>query len=286
MDPENYQPLFYMALVYRKMGDWEKSQRLINRVIEFNPQEALYLTNIGLSYTYLHDFDSALIYHQKAIDINSEGPAPYINKIQTLLLKYGNTSEANAVLDSAIRKTHGNLREYKIILDIYDGKYTDAINEIAKSDYADFTTKGNKYLYLANIYNLLNKSGVAEKYYDSAMVILDLELSKDSTNYLIHSYLGIANAGKGNEDKAIIEGKKAVELSVENKNKMDESDMIVNLALIYTMLGKYDDAFSNIEVSLKNPSLLSVKLLQIDPSWKPLLTRPEFNTILRKYSKN
>ena len=48
-EPENYQPLFYMALVYRKTGDWGKSQNLISRVILQNPQVALFLTNIGKS---------------------------------------------------------------------------------------------------------------------------------------------------------------------------------------------------------------------------------------------
>ena len=32
-DPENYQPLFYMALVYRVMGDWDKVHSLIDRVM-------------------------------------------------------------------------------------------------------------------------------------------------------------------------------------------------------------------------------------------------------------
>ncbi len=83
-----------MALVYRRMGDWGKSQSLISRVIRQNPQVPLFLTNIGLSYAYLHKFDSALIYHQNAIDVLPSWAAPYENKIETILLKDGNTSKA------------------------------------------------------------------------------------------------------------------------------------------------------------------------------------------------
>ncbi len=43
MDPGNYQPPFYMAMVYRKMGDWKQSQDLIRKVIEKDPQDALAL---------------------------------------------------------------------------------------------------------------------------------------------------------------------------------------------------------------------------------------------------
>ena len=52
-DPENYQPLFYMAMVYRAMGDWENAHTIINRVIKLNPKEPLYLTNIGICFDYV-----------------------------------------------------------------------------------------------------------------------------------------------------------------------------------------------------------------------------------------
>ena len=284
-DPENYQPLFYMALVYRQMGDWEMSQSLINRVIAFNPQEPLYLTNIGLSFDYLHKYDSALIYHQKAINVNPGWSASYLNKIETLVLKYGNTAEAHAELDSLTMNTNGNHMEIKILLDLYDGKYNDAFSDADKTGPGDFNIKGNKYLYLARISSLLNNPKNASKYYDAALAILDIDLSKDSTKADIHSLIGIANAGKGNKAEAIAEGKKAIELAVLHKDKREECEMILNLAKIYTLVGLYDDALYNIEYSLKNPSLLSVKLLQIDPVWKPLIDRPEFKTMLSKYSK-
>ena len=42
----------------------------------------------------------------------------------------------------------------------------------------DFDIKGNKYLILAEISNLLNKTDDSGKYYDSALVALNFELSQ------------------------------------------------------------------------------------------------------------
>ena len=285
MDPEDYQPLFYMALVYRRMGEWDKSLELIRKVVSLNPQEPLYLTNIGLSYVYMHDFDSALIYHQKAIEIRPEWSGPYLNKIQTILLKNGNTSTAQSVLDSAVTMTGENLTEYEIILDIYSHRYDGALDRTLKSDHNDFAIRGSKYLYLANIYNLLNEPDIAVNYYDSAVVELKQELVRDSTVSFFHSYLGLAWAGIGDEEKAIAEGKKAIALAAENKNMMEVSDMKVSLALIYTMLGKYEEAIKYVEEALENPSNFSIKLMQIDPSWKPLLDQPDLKNIIKKYNK-
>ena len=284
-DPENYQPSFYMAMVYRAMGEWEKVHTLTNKVIKFNLQEPLYLTNIGSSFDYLHLFDSALIYHQKAINADPEWSASYNNKIESLFNKYGNTIAARSLLDSAIRNTHQNYNETKITIDIFEGKYSEAFSVAFKSSPDDFVPGGIRYIYLAKISNLLNKKVDAERYYDSALVDLNLDLTTNKNKSNIHSLIGIAYAGKGIKDKAIAEGKKAIELTLEDKNKMKESDMSVMLAQIYTMLGLFDDALYNIEYSLKNPSNFSTKLLQLDPVWKPLYKKPEYQLLIKKYSE-
>jgi tetratricopeptide (TPR) repeat protein len=281
-DPANYQPVFYMALVYRGMGDWKMSQSYINKVILLNPKEPLFLTNIGLSYNYLHKNDSALIFHQKAIDIDPGWSASYLNKIESYFLLYGNTKEARLLLDSLTGRTKEEHIEIKILMDIYDGKYNDAFDKALNARSEDFNIKGKKYLHLGRISTLLNNPINADKYYQNALADLESDLSGDSSNAEIHSLIGIAYAGTGNKEKAVAEGKKAIELTV--LDKMLESDMRLAMAKIYTMAGLYDEAMQNIEFLLDNPSLLSAKLLQVDPVWKPLLNYPKFKALLEKYS--
>jgi tetratricopeptide (TPR) repeat protein len=57
------------------------------------------------------------------------------------------------------------------------------------------------------------------------------------------------------------------------------------LAQIYSMIGEYDKAIELLEELLKNPSDISIKLLQIDPVWKPLQNKTGFKELLIKYSK-
>jgi tetratricopeptide (TPR) repeat protein len=281
-DPENYQPLFYMALVYRGMGDWEMSQSYMNKVILLNPKEPLFLTNIGLSYNYLHKNDSALIFHQKAIDIDPDWSASYLNKIDTYFLLYGRTKEARLLLDSLTGRTKEDQVEIRILMDMYDAKFNDAFAKAYNAGSEDFNIKGKKYLYLASISTLLNNQKDADKFYRNALADLNSDLSGDSSNAEIHSLIGIAYAGEGNKEKAIAEGKKAIELTV--LDKMLESDMRLVMAKIYTMVGLYAEALQNIEYLLDNPSLLSAELLQADPVWYPLLNYPEFKALLEKYS--
>jgi tetratricopeptide (TPR) repeat protein len=283
MDPENYQPLYYKALVYRKMGKWNESMDLIHKVLKFNPQEALFLTNIGLSYDYTHNYDSALIFHQKAIDLVPGWTAGYKNKIQTLLLKDGKTPEARSVLEEAIIKTGENMIEYSILLDIYEKKYTEALAKVTRSKPFDFGNDSKWYLVLARLYSLLNNIPESIKYYDSAAVKLSLVMGKYPSMCELHSLAGIAYAGLGAKSKAIAEGEKAITLA--EKSKVDEVDMKLYLAQILTMVGDFDNAIISIAYLLNNESYLSEKILMIDPVWMPLMSQPEFKNRIRKYSK-
>jgi TolB-like protein/Tfp pilus assembly protein PilF len=282
-DPEDYQPLFYMAMVYRKMGDWGKSQSLISRVIRQNPQVPLFLTNIGLSYSYLHKFDSALIYHQKAIDIMPQWRSPYVNMIDALILKEGTTTKARVVLESASKNTGQRLQDIRILLDIYDGKLKNALNETYDSQPGDFKFKGERYLSMANINSLLNNMKTARIYYDSALVSF-YSAGKAEKDAVIRGLISIALAGMGNKDKAIEEVKAASDMAT--KNVTEESDIKVIQAQVFTMVGDYNNAIINIEYLLDNPSLFSVKLMKLDPVWKPLLNINEVISLIKKYQTN
>lgn len=282
-DPENYQPLFYMAMVYRAMGNWKQVQLLLKKVIRSNLQDPLVLTNIGLSYEYLHNFDSALIYHQKAIDVNPDWGAAYMNKFGSLLLKYGNTLEARSLLNQIEKNSSEKHTEDQIILDMYDGRYLDALSKATYAKPEDFAFKGVQFMHMANASILLNDNSNADNYFSIAVEDFYHDMKDCTNDASLHSYLGLALAGKGNDKEAVKEGKKAVELARKDKNKILEREMILNLAELYTKLGMYKEAFDMIEDSLKNPSLFSVKMLKLDPAWKPLLNRPELKTIVAKY---
>ncbi len=282
-DPENYQPLFYMAMVNKVMGNWKKMHSLLNTVIKADPQDPLVLTNIGLSYEYLHNFDSAMIYHQKAISVNPAFSAAYFNKFGTLVLT-GKITEARSVLDYIAKNSGENQIDDRIQLDLYEGKYYEALSKAKISKSNDFTYKSGRFLCLGNICLLLNDKHNADKYFGNAIDELKVELRSDSTNSKIHGLLGLAMAGKGNNE-AIHEGEKAISLARTNSNKLLETEMIINLAEIYTKIGMYKEASELIDEKLREPSFFSVNMLKLDPVWKPLMSTQEIKKIIAKYDK-
>jgi TolB-like protein/Tfp pilus assembly protein PilF len=282
-DPENYFPRFYMAMVNRAMGNWKEVKSLLNTVIKEEPHDPLVLTNIGLSFEYLHNFDSAMIYHQKAISVNPAFSAAYFNKFSTLLLT-GKVAEARSVLDLMAKNSTINQVENRIQLDLLDGKYFEALTKAKISKSNDFTSKCGRSMCLGNISLLLNDKMSADKYFRNAIDELNLELKTDTADANIHGLIGLAMAGIGNSE-ALKEGEKAIAIARTNNNKILETDMIINLAEIYTKLGMFKEASELIDEKLRDPSFFSVKMLQLDPVWKPLMSSQEIKKIIAKYDK-
>jgi tetratricopeptide (TPR) repeat protein len=274
-DPGSYKPLFYQALAYRRLGNWDECMRLIDKVIKMNPREALFLTNIGMTYAIMHKFDSAIIFHQRAIDIIPSWSAGYKNKFDAMIYKNGLTSEARNLIEEAIEKTGNKMTEYRIRLKIYEKDYPEALAIASKSDPADFEVTGNKYIYLAIISTALKNSINTLKYYDSARVDLTRILEKNPKNYFSHILLGLAYAGLGDRKNAIDEAEKSINLA-HAVNCSDENEAKLIFAQIHVTLGNYEDAYSKVAFLLKNPSYFSKKLLQLDPIWKPLIDQRDF----------
>ena len=101
----------------------------------------------------------------------------------------------------------------------------------------------------------------------------------------MYSSLGIVYAGLGLNDRAISAGEKALKLLPVSKETYRGVVLVEDLAMIYVMVGKYDDAIRQIKYLLSIPGLLSTKILELDPRWAPLRNLPEFKKIMKSYSE-
>jgi len=141
-----------------------------------------------------------------------------------------------------------------------------------------------KYLYNATIYGLLKRPGLQHSYYDSARIFLEKRIIDFPEDHRLYSSLGIAYAGLGLDKKAISAGEKAVKMLPVSKEAYRGVFLVEDLALTYVMVGKYDEAISQLDYLLSIPGLLSIKILELDPRWSPLRNLPEFIKMKESHS--
>lgn len=280
LSPASYQPPFYLAMVYRKMGNWARSQELIRKVIDEDPRDALVLLNIGISYSYMHSFDTAISFFQKATEAMPYWSGPYTSLLETWIMKDGNTIRAREVLDTLIARTGEKHQYYRVMLDFYDRKYNAALLKLMDSEDADFGFPGLRYLLTGMVSGFTGNAEMTQRYYDSALVLYKQIVMNNPEDYYSHSSRGLAFAGLGNKTEAEIAGETAVKLA--GNDNLVKTDMIANLAKIYAINGDKANAVREIKYLLSNPSWFSTGILAVDPTWGSLAKEPEIRSLIRK----
>ncbi|MCH7879022.1 MAG: hypothetical protein IH914_06900 [candidate division Zixibacteria bacterium] len=76
----------------------------------------------------------------------------------------------------------------------------------------------------------------------------------------------------------------AVERLPTSRDTFDALFLILNYAEVLLLFGEYDQAIDQLESLLLIPGFISEPYLRIDPLWKPLWGRKNFEALLQKVS--
>jgi tetratricopeptide (TPR) repeat protein len=262
------------------------------KAVELNPGRSDIAFNAGETFNLLRNYSKAEEYYNMSIMLQPDLGLSYVDLSRMYLTWEGDTRKAREVLGNAARNNKAYISDSLIIetnflIDIYEGKYEEALKDISllKNDVVqDQGYFRPKYLYNATIYGLMNRHELEHACYDSARFFLERRIVNTPDDPRLVSSLGIVYAGLGLDEKAISEGEKAIKLLPVSKEAWKGVYLVEDLALIYVMVGKYDDAIKQINYLLSIPGLLSTKILELDPRWAPLRNLPEFKKMMESYS--
>jgi serine/threonine-protein kinase len=290
--PKNSEAIHYSAAVHRRAGNWEMAKSEYEKTIELNPGRSDLAEDAGATFDLLRNYSKAEGYYNMSIMLQPDWVAGYVDLSRMYLKWEGDTRKAREILGNAARNNKNSISDSLIIetyflIDIYEGKYEEALKDISLYKYDVIQSQDYfrpNYLYNATIYGLMNKPELEHACYDSARIFIEHKMVKMTDDSRLFSSLGVVYAGLGLKEIAIKEGKRGVELMPINKEAYGGVFRAEDLALIYVMVGKYDDAIRQIKYLLSIPGLLTTKVLELDPRWAPLRNQPEFKKMMESYS--
>ncbi len=290
-NPNNAECILYIASVYRRMGNWEKAEEEFYRAWKNDPKNSRILSNLAETYYLLSKYSEAIDITNKAISVSPEFTNLYRRLIHIYLKWKGDIKEGRKVLEQASYIVHPSsnpvLAEAAVMMDIYEGKYQNAINYLNSLNFEAFEEQfyfHPKYLFYALIYDYMADSVKAAQYYNLSLHILEDKINNAPSDSRFYSSLGICYAGLGQKDNAIAAGKKGSELMTIEKEAYRGYYRLMELAQIYVMVGEYQLAIDQLDFLLSVPGKLSPQLLQLETRWKPLWDLPEFQELIDKYS--
>jgi non-specific serine/threonine protein kinase len=277
--PNDSRILEATAYIWRRQGKFEAAADRMKEAFELSPQEAQLPWEIGGTYRILRRYAEADRYYDLSISLAPDKQEGYRNKAGNYISWLGDTKRARDVLEKMPGESR-DVQQWLLDLWRFERNYQPIL------DFASSASEPSAWLFLlaARAHQLMGKPELAHASYDSARSILERTLDVNPDDHDVHSRLGRAYAGLGLMEDAIREGKRAVELFPISKDAFSGPSPILNLAVIYTMVGEYDAALDEIEYLLSIPSGWSVQDLRLDPIWDPLRAHPRYEALLEKYA--
>ena len=141
----------------------------------------------------------------------------------------------------------------------------------------------DKYAAFAYIYYLFDDTSKCHQFADSSLIVLNKLVSEFPNDPRYHSALGLVYALSGKRNEAISSANRAIDLFPISMDAMDGPIYIHNLAWIYTIVGEYEKAISQLDYLLSIPAGmdLSRAMLKIDPKWDRLRDNPKFQELIK-----
>jgi predicted Zn-dependent protease len=133
------------------------------------------------------------------------------------------------------------------------------------------------------VQRLAGQDDLARRAFEAARLDLEQRVRRYPDNEWLHSLLGMAYAGLGRSMDAVREARLGCELMPASKDAMRAHHHVEELARVYTMVGRKDEAIVQLDDLLARSGLWTPHLLRLDPRWDPLRSDPRFQALLTKY---
>lgn len=288
-EPNNTYTMGAIAFVERRQGKFEDSVKHFKMAIELDPRNPDMYTEIGSTLGRMRRYQEAETYFDKGIQLGPQQVYIYGMKRHNILLWKGNLVECRKILEAMPQKEPAFYNSFWLSQEIVERKYEAALDRLNRTTIEVFQEEANftpKSLMRADIFSYMKKDALAHSEYEKAAIFLESQVKERPENAAVFAALGKAYAGLGRKEDAIREGKKAMEMLPLSEDPFMGPRYIVDMAVIHTMLGDYEQALNEIEKVFSIPFGFSVKSLMLDPRWDPLRSHPRYKQIITKYSSS
>ncbi|HSD63163.1 MAG TPA: protein kinase [Ignavibacteriaceae bacterium] len=288
LQPNNADAMHNISYSYWKKGEFNLAKQCEIKSMQLDPLNARYPQEFGNQYHERRDYITAEIYLKKAIELSPNTSGYYINLAQNYIDWKGNTKLAwqlvKNVTDDEYLEFSPNIFIY---LNILDRNYKEALKQLLSSK-REYENNGRSYIpndqMIALVYRFMGKYDLSRKYFDSSRVKLEKIMINLPEDFRFYVSLGICYAGLGEKEMALSEINKGIQLYIHGIVDEKNYQRKIYLAQVYTLLGDYENAFSQIDFLLSNPTGFSVNKLKLDPLYDPLRNLQGYKEMINKYS--
>jgi eukaryotic-like serine/threonine-protein kinase len=272
----------WRGFIKRRQGQWEESIVELQRAERLNPRSAAGYLDVGDSFLYLRRYADALAYYDKSLALN---PGSINTTLQKALAYLSQTGDREGMQRLMPDLTQGvapiggptGILGLAELAPLLSRDQQSLLLRLTPDAFSGDTA--SLALAKAMVLRAWERGTRARAEFNLARSVLERHLVERPDDYIFLAEHGLTLAGLGLAEEAIRQGKRAVEVRSTSRDAVDGPLMVANLARIYTMIGRDNDAIDQLEAVLSRPGPLSPGWLGADPFWAPLRGNPRFGRL-------
>lgn len=286
VDPNNSGVEEIAASIFRRQGGWSEAIRHFERALALNPRRGSLHYHLGATLGMCRRYAEAETQFQQALLLQPQGQI-FAGRANYALWS-GRAELARSTLEEARRTGHRHpmLSHGRFQLEMWSGRPEMALAGLAEEPQEALDWQWwylPKALLQAQALGLQGRTAEARHQYELARQVLEEKSRSDPKDDRFPGALGIACAGLDRPEEAMAAGRKALALLPLQKDVFREVNRRADLARIYAMVGRHEDALKELDGLLTIPSHFTVHALKHDPAWAPLRGARGYQDLLRKH---
>jgi serine/threonine protein kinase/tetratricopeptide (TPR) repeat protein len=273
--------------IQRRQGKQEEAVRSLERAIDLDPRNSFTLQQIALSYRHLRRFTEEKSVLDRALAVEPNDLDTKLERAAVDFYWKADPRPLHQMVDS-IRATNPgaaqDIADFWLIYALAERNAVAAKNAvIAGGEDPPFTDEA------VTFSRRFMESVIARMTKDDAGAHAAFTAAREEQQKVIEaneSYgpplcvLGLIDAGLGQKEEALREGRRAVELLPVGKDPINGITMIKYFAVIAAWVGDKDLACEQLAIAIRPPSRLTYGELKLLPFWDPLRGDPRFEQIV------
>lgn len=270
----------------RREGRWAESLQNLERAAELDPRNSKVLNDLSVLYDLLRRYDDKEKLYDRAIAANPASTDYFqLLRAETELEK-GNISTARQLLDQLPKEydPDGSATAARISLLLYEGDAAGALAMLRRYKNEELVGNTGSLLprswFEGQIARALGDANRTKAALNAARAKIELKLRDDAESSFLHGTLSVIDAGLGQKEQALSEGRHAIELRPVSKDAVDGPVAVACLAMAYAWLGDANLAMDELTALARNPGGPDYGQLKFDPAWKDVRPDPRFQEML------
>ncbi|MBK9063194.1 MAG: protein kinase [Acidobacteria bacterium] len=279
---------FVIGAVHRRQGKMEDAEAGIRKGIDLDPGNGTFYFNLGETQILARKYAEAARSLEASASLNPGYADGYFYAALTQLLWRGDVAAADRALEAAARVAGlqdpgGRLDSMSVRIAICRRDWEraqrrlDATRREAITDQLQYIPVS---LLRAEVLDDMGRRDAARAAYAEAAGVLRAKVKETPEDGRLHSSLGIALAGLGQNAEAVRAGERGVELMPPTRDAFRGVSRVEDMARIQAMVGNQEAATRELEFLLSHPSWISAPLLKLDPRWDALRQNPSFQKLV------